>query len=231
MEKIEKETLGTRKENKMENNVSSNGIKIIKSEGKVSLTEDGIKIQREKKPVRGELIRVGFVYLVVDCSGSMEGEKLKQAKKGALNFAKDALTKEYSTGLVQFESVATHLCEPLRSIEILDGYLQEMKAGGSTNMAEAISLTTKNLKDKAGFRVMVIVTDGIPDDEEAVLRVAQQAKNKRIDIITIGTDDADEEFLKKLASRAELNVMVPRNQLEQGITSTVKMLPRYGKRR
>ena len=71
--------------------VPNDGIKIIKSEGKVSLTEDGIKIQREKRPVRGELIKAGFVYLVVDCSGSMEGQKLEQAKKGALNFAKDAL--------------------------------------------------------------------------------------------------------------------------------------------
>jgi len=209
----------------MKNNVSSNGIKIIKSEGKVSLTEDGIKIQREKKPVRGELIRVGFVYLVVDCSGSMEGQKFEQAKKGALTFAKDVLTKEYSTGLVQFESVATHLCEPLRNVEILDRYLQKMEAGGSTNMAEAISLTTKKLKNRAGLKAMVIITDGMPDDEQAALRSAKQAKSKGIDIITIGTDDADEDFLKKIASRAELNIMVPRNQLEQGIASSVKMLP------
>jgi len=205
--------------------VSNNGIRIIKSEGKVSLTENGIKIQRENRPVRGELIRVGFVYLVVDCSGSMAGYKLEQAKKGALNFAKDALDREYSTGLIQFESIATHLCGPLRDIEVLDGYLQKMETGSTTNMAEAITLTTKNLKDRAGLKAMVIITDGMPDDEQTALRAAEQAKSKGIDIITIGTDDADEDFLKKLASRAELNIMVPINRLEQGIASSVKMLP------
>jgi len=216
----------------MEKNiVKDNGIRIINSEGKVSLTENGIKIQREEKPVRGELIRVGFVYLVVDCSGSMEGQKLEQAKRGSLSFAKDALTKEYSTGLVQFESIAIHLCEPVRDIEVLRQHLGRIEVGNTTNMADAIQLTTKKLKDKAGFRIMVIVTDGMPDSEEAALKAGQQAKSKGIDIITIGTDDADEEFLKKLASRAELNIMVPRNQLEQGINSIVKMLPQYGRRR
>lgn len=211
--------------------VSSDGIKIIKSDERAVISQGGIKIQREKKPISGELIRVGFVYLVVDCSWSMEGQKLEQAKKGALNFAKDALAKEYSTGLVQFESIATHLCEPQRDIEILRQHLRTIEAGNTTNMTDAIELTTKKLKDKAGFRVMVIVTDGKPDNKQAALRAAKQAKNNGIDIITIGTGDADEEFLKKLASRTDLNVMVPKNQLEQGITSTVKMLPWYGKRR
>lgn len=207
------------------NIVANDGIRIVKSDKRVAISQGGIKIQREKKPITGELTKIGFVYLVVDCSGSMSGQKLEQAKKGALNFAKDAFTKNYSTGLVQFESTATHLCDPQRDIEALRRCLRTIEAGGTTNMADAVRLTTEKLKDKAGFRVMVVVTDGMPDDKEAALRAAKQAKDNRIDIITIGTDDADEEFLKKLASRTELNIMVPRNQLEQGITSTVKMLP------
>jgi len=211
-------------------NVSDNGIRIVESEGRASITENGIKIQgEEKKPVRGRLIKVGFVYLVIDCSGSMEGQKLEQAKRGALSFAKDALTKEYSIGLVQFESEVTHLCEPQRNVEILDKYLQKMEAGNTTNMTDAIRLTTKKLKNKAGFRVMVIITDGMPNNEERALRAAEQAKSNKIDIITIGTSDADEDFLKKLASKNELNVMVSESQLERGIVSTAKMLPQYGK--
>jgi Mg-chelatase subunit ChlD len=206
----------------------NNGIKIIKSDKRAVISQGGVKIQREERPIKGELAKVGFVYLVVDCSESMAGQKLNQAKKGALSFAKDALAKEYSTGLVQFESVATYLCEPTRDIEMLHRHLQKMEVGGSTNMAEAIRLTTDKLRDKAGFRVMVIVTDGMPDDEQVALEEAREAKNNRIDIITIGTDDADEGFLKKLASRTDLNVMVASNQLERGITSTVNMLPKYG---
>ena len=209
--------------------VPDNGVRIVKSDERAVISQGGIKIRREGKPISGELIKVGFVYLVLDCSGSMSGQKLEQAKRGALSFARDALTKEYSTGLVQFESTAIHLCEPQRDIEILRRYLQKIEVSGTTNMADAISLTTKKLKDRAGFRVMVIITDGMPDNKERALRAAEQAKSNKIDIITIGTDDADEKFLKKLASKNELNVMVSNNQLEQGIVSTAKMLPQYGK--
>ena len=207
----------------------NNGIKIIKSDKRAVISQGGIMIQREGRPIQGELTKVGFVYLVVDCSGSMSGDKLDQAQKGAFNFAKDALAKEYSIGLVQFESVATHLCESTRDIEIFSKHLQRMELGGGTNMAEAIRLTTEKLKDKAGFRVMVIVTDGMPDNAQSALEEAREAKNNRIDIITIGTDDADEKFLKELASRSELNIMIAINQLGKGISLTVKMLPRYGK--
>jgi hypothetical protein len=44
-------------------------------------------------------------------------------------------------------------------------------------------------------------------------------------VITIGTDDADKDFLSRLASRAELSVKVSRDQLGQSIASAVKMLP------
>lgn len=207
----------------------NNGIKIVKSDKRAAISQEGIIIQHEGRPIHVEFTKVGFVYLVVDCSGSMEGDKLNQAKKGAFNFAKDALTKEYSIGLIQFESVATHICEPTRDIEIFSKHLQRMGIGGGTNMSDAIRLATEKLKGKAGFLVMVIITDGMPDNVQAALEEANKAKKNRIDIITIGTDDADEEFLKKLASRRELNVMIASNQLEKGISSTVKMLPRYGK--
>lgn len=220
-----------REERMKRSDASSEGIKIIKSDERALTSQGGIRILRQKRPIKGGLTEVGFAYLVVDCSVSMAGQKLDQAKKGTLNFAKDALAKGYSTGLVQFESVAIHLCEPQRDIEILRQYLRRMEARNTTNMAEAIRLTADNLKDRAGFRVMVIVTDGMPDDEEATLEEAEEAKAHGIDIITIGTDNADEEFLTRLASRNELNIMVPRNQLEQGVSSTTKMLPQYGSNR
>ena len=50
-------------------------------------------------------------------------------------------------------------------------------------------------------------------------------KDREIDIITIGTEDADRIFLKELASRSDLSVMVSSDDLGSGIASTAKMLP------
>jgi len=60
--------------------------------------------------------------------------------------------------------------------------------------------------------------------------LAGEAKNAGIEIITIGTDDADEEFLRLLASRKELATKVIREQLGQAIADAAKMLPAPKKR-
>ena len=57
----------------------------------VTIQQDGVLISSTGKSVSGSTIGEGYVYLVVDCSASMKGYKLNQAKNGALNFAKDAL--------------------------------------------------------------------------------------------------------------------------------------------
>lgn len=211
------------------NIISNNGGIALETNGQKMISRGGIEIKYDDKPVNIRMMKIGFVYLVVDCSGSMAGSKLEQAKKGALNFAKSALAKEYVTGLVKFGSIAAHICEPVGNTEILKKHLESMGIEGTTNMTDAIILTTEKLRNRMGLRVMVIVTDGQPDDANSALVTAEQAKRQGIDIITIGTDDADEAFLKKIASRTDLNVMVSSNQLAQGIASTINMLPQHKK--
>jgi len=166
-----------------------------------------------------------MLYLLIDCSGSMGGQKLAQAKRGAINFAGDARSKGYSVGLIKFNSIVAHLCEPQQEISALNHYLERMNADGSTNMTDAILIALQKLEGRKGYRVMVIVTDGMPDSQATALEAARQAKANGIDILTIGTDDADRDFLAKLASKTELSVKVTRDRLEQGITSMAKMLP------
>ncbi len=167
----------------------------------------------------------GIVYLVIDCSGSMEGYKMSQAKQGILEFAQDAIKKDYTVGLIKFNSTATHLCEPKDNVGDLRAYLDKMNANGSTNMASAIAMANQHLSDVRYTRVMVIATDGRPDRTAFALQAGQIAKNEGIDIITIGTDDADVSFLKKLATSAELGNKVSSEQFAKAIGSAVKMLP------
>jgi len=46
---------------------------------------------------------------------------------------------------------------------------------------------------------MVIATDGQPDNIPLSLKAGQIAKENGIEIITIGTDDAVQEFLKTIS--------------------------------
>ena len=113
---------------------TGDGIRITKRDTRIVVSQGGVRIQHEDKPVKAESAHTGVVYLLIDCSGSMEGDKLNQARRGALTFAKDAQRKGYSTGLIQFDSSAEHLCDPQRELSILEGQLKGITIGGSTNM-------------------------------------------------------------------------------------------------
>ena len=169
--------------------------------------------------------RKGMVYLVVDCSGSMEGHKISQVKRGILDFAQDAIEKDYLVGLIKFDSSATHICEPKSDIGNLGTHLDKINANGSTNMAAAISMAHEHLEDTKYTRVMVIATDGRPDKTQSALQAGETAKNDGIDIITIGTDDADLAFLKKLATSERLANKVANQQLGKAIASAYLLLP------
>lgn len=198
----------------------------------VIISKKSIEIAHKGAPVSGSAM-TGYVYLLVDRSASMEGDKLDQAKKGALKFAKDALGKGYFTGLIQFDSSANLVCEPYKDVSVLEKALMKLRVGDTTHMAKAINLAYSLLKDMPGYRVMVIVTDGMPNgpgDPESSLKAGETAKRNKIDIIAIGTDDADREFLKRLASRSELGVKVPSKNLEKTITDSARLLPSANKK-
>lgn len=168
----------------------------------------------------------GTVYLVMDCSGSMaEGSKIEQAKRGAIGFAKEAQRKEYTVGLIYFASNAEHILEPQDECTRLHATVERISAKGSTNMTEAVQMAKDKLFDKAGEKVICVVTDGMPDDKKTTLAVTTEARIQGIEIMAIGTDDADKVFLDEMVTRKDLSLKVSRDQLERGIISMAKMLP------
>jgi uncharacterized protein YegL len=72
---------------------------------------------------------------------------------------------------------------------------------------------------------MVIATDGQPDNVHEAHNAAAKAKADKIDIITIGTDDADRSFLEKLASRTDLGIKVSVQQFQASISAASNLLP------
>jgi Mg-chelatase subunit ChlD len=201
------------------------------SSQEISIVGGGIKIKASEKPIATNFstnfaANAGWLYIMLDCSGSMRvKQKIDQAKLGIIDFAKDAFKKGYRVGLIKFSDEAELLCEPTNNIETLQNKIKDIKAVGSTNMTAAIKAAHEKLKDLAGARVMVIATDGMPDNIKSSLGAAAKAKADGIEIITIGTDDAEKEFLKKLASRTELSTKVSSNMLAQAISGASLLLP------
>jgi len=190
----------------------------VRVQGKISVVSDG-------KPVKREHLPKGYAYLLIDCSSSMEGDPLKQAKKGVIGFAKKARSRGYATGLIMFNSDAELLLKPGVDDKRLESQVGKLRSDGSTNMAAAIALAVKEFAETSGKRVIILATDGFPDSIEHTLEEANKASSQHIDIITIATEDADREFLRRIATRTDLAVETQARELAKGISSTAKMLP------
>lgn len=168
-----------------------------------------------------------LVYLVIDCSGSMTGKKFEQAKRGALDFAKTAFTQDYQVGLISFSDDTSHLCSPIVDSQQLALSVNKLSIQGGTNLTPAIKeVIGRFYSHKNALRAMVIVTDGQTVDPKAAISAAEIAKAEGISILTIGTDDADAEFLSKLASEVELSKKVSSDYLESAISNAAKLLPK-----
>lgn len=169
--------------------------------------------------------RSANVLLLIDTSGSMAGSKIEQAKSGATDFAYSAIAKSYSTALAIFADHAAMVCDPTLDAAHFTKKITKLKVGlvgGSTDLAAGLILASK-LRELAA---VVIVTDGQSNDNDSALRVAAELKSRPVDIICIGTDDADSDFLKLLATRSSLATHVQANSLRSAITDASRFLPK-----
>jgi Mg-chelatase subunit ChlD len=180
--------------------------------------------ERSGKPLETKKRGTRLVYLLLDCSGSMEGEKMSQAKIGALSFARDAFQKGYGVGLVTFASTAHCLAEAQPGCSLRPAHLESLASGGGTNIGAAIHLAREKLQNLSGEKVICVVSDGGADRTET-FRARDQARAAGIEIMTLGVDGADMDFLNELATRQDLSVYVPTSRLPIGMQSMVKLLP------
>lgn len=173
--------------------------------------------------------RIAEAYLLLDCSGSMAGSKLRDAVAGAQDFCAEATRSGYRAGIIVFSDQARLICEATDDSSRATQQLSAVASGGSTNIADAILLGANVLlKNARAVRsgVLVLFTDGQPDNASAAIRAADDAKSRGIQIICRGTEDADREFLTRLASGSHLAQVGSTVQLRQLISGTVHLLPK-----
>lgn len=156
----------------------------------------------------------------------MAGNKLAQAKSGAEDFAKGAIQTGYKVGIIAFADDARIASEVQNNVSEVSSAIAGLNAAGGTNLTAAILLGLSRLQDNSAWRTLVLVTDGQPNDRGAAIAAAKRVAEAGIQVITIGTDDADVVFLREVASFPDLAKHVTSNQLAQSIAGTTKLLGR-----
>ena len=144
------------------------------------------------------------IYLVIDVSGSMQGEKLSGAKGALLSFVEQIEGDRDRVALVAF-SDGTREIQRLGPLdrERCRESIRKLKAAGGTMLYDAVAYAFDQLQhhgDSERINVIVAMTDGLSDGNIGVLESKLPKSEVPVLIFTVGYGkNADIDVLQRIA--------------------------------
>lgn len=152
------------------------------------------------------------ITFVLDVSGSMAGEKLKQAKK-ALLYCVENLNRADGFDIIRFSTEAYSLFGNIESpnennIKKAEKFINELKPVGGTNIEEALNLALKEKGNSNRTQLIVFITDGKPTigetADENLLKKIERANKDNIRIFTFGIgNEINTHLLDKITEQTK----------------------------
>ena len=132
----------------------------------------------------------------------MRGSKLAEVRAAAKNFVQRQDLSRNQIAVVQFSTDAT-LAVPITSdLGQIESAIDQIHADGSTAMNLGLQVAEEALSAASLPRHILLFTDGLATWPSLALSAAQHIRHCGIQIVAIGTGDADRGFLTQ-ATRAE----------------------------
>ena len=158
------------------------------------------------------------LIFVVDTSGSMAGESIRQAK-AALQVALDQLRPGDSFNIVQFNSQTSALfgrAQPVDagSLRTARAYVAALEGNGGTVMAPALELSLAGGRETGRLRQIVFLTDGAVGNETALFEtIRTRLGDSRL--FTVGIGSAPNSHFMRGAARHGRGTFTHIGQVDQ----------------
>ncbi|WP_416399394.1 marine proteobacterial sortase target protein [Allohahella sp. A8] len=155
-------------------------------------TQDGVRPPRE-------------IIFVIDTSGSMGGESIRQAQAG-LQQGLTRLRPEDTFNVIEFNSTFSQLyavSEPATTRNINQGleFVRYLAADGGTEMAAALRSALDNVEDSERMRQIVFITDGAVGNEAELFGIIHKLLGSSR-LFTVGIGSAPNAWFMRKAAEA-----------------------------
>jgi len=145
------------------------------------------------------------IALLMDCSGSMYGQSITEARRAASTFIDRTLNSKQprKLSLVAFPG---GLKTPVtNNVNTVMDAIDKLSPIGSTPMALGLAQARAALKQSSGVqKVYVVLTDGHPDDPEGTLEECHRIRRTGGRIIAVGVGrQVQQDYLRNLCSSAD----------------------------
>ncbi len=175
------------------------------------------------------------VTLVLDRSGSMNGEKLEQVRQAALQVLAGLDEGEAFNVFVYNEAVDAFAGRPViktaDSIKAARAYLKGVNARGGTNIHDALLEALRQAPVPGTLPIVLFLTDGLPTmgqtSEAAIRNVAIKANPHHRRVFTFGVGvDVNTPLLERIANetRATATFVLPKEDVEVKVAQVFKRL-------
>lgn len=168
--------------------------------------------------------------ILVDNSGSMDwggsstSSPMNQAIEGTIEYAQTAIVKSYQVDVVAFSDNAVPIVKDVEKLDdSIKTKIRNIHATNGTNLTDALKYAQSRFLNRSVERVIMVVTDGIPNNEDSALQIANDCKRIGIKIMAIGCGTANQEFLDKLTSPG-CGLLVDNTRLMLGIGEMAQKL-------
>lgn len=135
------------------------------------------------------------IVLVLDRSGSMDGEPLEETQNAAARFVDTVLEKNSRVAIVSYDDSAIVDCEFSSDANELKNCIFNLDAGYSTNIYDGMENAEYLLQNSsADKKIIVLMTDGLPNlgymlngrYSDALIEYSSELMNEGIYIYTLG---------------------------------------------
>ncbi len=175
------------------------------------------------------------VTLVIDRSGSMEGEKIQQVRAAALQVVNGLEDGEYFNIIDYSDSVASFaekaVVKNSQSTEEARAYIRRINAAGGTNIRDAVVEALRPQPTAKTLPLVLFLTDGLPTvgerSETGIREAVKQANkfNRRIFSFGVGFD-VNAPLLNAMAneSRGASTFVLPKEDVESKVSQVFRRL-------
>jgi Ca-activated chloride channel family protein len=170
------------------------------------------------------------VMLVVDTSGSMQGDKINNVKQALKIFVEQIQSDQERVGMVLFSSSVYNTIPPKELVTnraVLNSTIDKIQANGNTALLDAVKAAydqLQSLNDKGRINAIVVMTDGLENNSSTSLdRLTKYMRDSNqsgvpVVVFAIGYGkDADYKTLKTMADSTG-------GQAREGTVETIRQL-------
>ena len=163
------------------------------------------------------------IYLLIDTSGSMYGS-MDKVEVAAMGFLNDLDITSSKIGVVSFSSTTKMISTPTNSYKDIVSAIKKVTSNANGGTNEPLSYMLSNFGELDEKNYIIVLTDGEWSGGNAAISSSQQLKSRGIEIVAVGIDDANEAFLKKIASSSEAALKTDVNSMSGSFSSIAQAI-------